>query len=286
MMFSTLFGDLLGFHDRVETARLINRFSTDTDQIDKELIFKISTFSLYCGFLLSDVIIGVLTIGWPILIAYALYYMLVFYYQNLYVRFKKDLFRLEAVTRTPIVNLTNEILDGKMLIKVLKKEEHFLGELSDLLEKNSKNLTTQNALTNWFSIRISLFNILVIQLVCFIFIWISLKFDYISIKKIVLFLPFSLNFIWNVDYWVNLLSQLETFLVSLERCLAFKNIPPEKNYFNLKQISKETRISKISSKKVKDFIRKFELSKNSLSRTTSLSTGLQEPLIMEGNSPF
>jgi ABC-type multidrug transport system fused ATPase/permease subunit len=283
MMFSSLFGDLLGFHDRVETARLINRFSTDTDKMDKEVLYKISTFMLYTGFLISDVIIGMLTIGWWIVFLYMAYYVLVFYYQNLYVRFKKDLYRLEAVSRTPIVNLTNEMLDGKMIFKTLKKDEHCLDELCELLEDNTKNLTTQNALTNWFSIRISLFNVLIIQTVCFVFIWFALKSNYITVQKVVIFLPFCLNFIWNIDFWINLLSQLETMLVSLERCIAFKNIPSEKGYKNLAELKRRTINTEISKKEIQEFIRPFLVDQNTPSRTTSLSTGLEEPLIMTGN---
>jgi ABC-type multidrug transport system fused ATPase/permease subunit len=281
MMFSSLFGDLLGFHDRVETARLINRFSTDTDQLDNTIAYKVSTFVLFGGFLISDIIIGVITVNWWILIAYGLYFVLVFYYQNLYIRFKKDLYRLEAVTRTPIVNITNEILDGKMIIKTLKKEDSLLNELCEHIENNTKNLTTQNALTNWFSVRISLFNILIIQCMCFILIWVALKFDYISIQKTIIFLPFSLNFTWNIDFFINQFSQLETCLVSLERCLAFSNIPSEKNYKNLKELKKRSKVSTIAKKNITDFIRPFNTKDNStLTRTTSLSTGLNEPLII------
>lgn len=281
MMFSSLFGDLLGFHDRVETARLINRFSTDTDKMDKEILYKVSTFTLYTGFLISDVIIGMLTIDWWIVFVYLAYYLLVFYYQNMYVRFKKDLYRLEAVSRTPIVNLTNEMLDGKMVFKTLKKDAQCFEELSGLLEENTKNLTTQNALTNWFSIRISLFNIIIIQLVCFVFIWFGLRAQVITVQKVVIFLPFCLNFIWNIDFWINLLSQLETMLVSLERCVAFKNIPPERGFHNLKELRKRMNKRSLAKGKIQDFIRPFKTAADSdvPERTTSLSTGLDEPLL-------
>jgi ABC-type multidrug transport system fused ATPase/permease subunit len=286
MLFSSLFGDLLGFHDRVETARLINRFSTDIDQLDNMIVYRISTFVLFGGFLISDIIIGVVTVNWWVLIGYAVYFVLVFYYQNMYIRFKKDLYRLEAVTRTPIVNITNEILDGKMIIKTNKKEKLLLNELCGLLEENTKNLTTQNALTNWFSVRISLFNILIIQCLCFVLIWFALKYDYMTIQRVIIFLPFCLNFTWNIDFFVNQFSQLETNLVSLERCIAFHNIPPEQKYMNLDELKKRTKVSKISKKKIKDFIRAFKPIDDSISRTTSLSTGLNEPLLIGKKGKF
>ena len=259
MTIKSLYGDLLSFHDRVETARLINRFSTDTDEIDKEIPYKISSFMLFTGFLVSDIIVGFLTIGWSIFIAYGVYYAIIFYYQNFYVKFKKDLYRLEAVTRTPIVNITNEILDGRLLIKTLKKEEPVMKEVTQYLEENSKNLTIQNGLTNWFSIRVSLFNVLIVQFACFVFIWLTLYYGKISLKKIILFLPFVLNFIWNIDFWISQFSQLETSLVSLERCKAFESIPHEKNYFNFKQIYKNLVTSNMDKRSEEEFIRKFEL---------------------------
>jgi ABC-type multidrug transport system fused ATPase/permease subunit len=258
MTIKTIYGDLLGFHDRVETARLINRFSTDTDEMDKSIPYRVSVFMLYTGFLISDVIVGIITIGWWVLIAYGIYYIIMFYYQNLYVKFKKDLYRLESVTRSPIVNVTNEILEGKMILKVFKKEKAIMDELVNHLEENSKNLTIQNALTNWFSLRVSLFNVIVVQLICFIFIFCALYFDFITIKKVILFMPFVLNFIWNIDFWINIFSQLETSLISLERCQAFEDIPSEKNYLNIKQIFKRMTGSELANKTHLDFVKTFK----------------------------
>lgn len=258
MTIKTIYGDLLGFHDRVETARLINRFSTDTDEMDKSIPYRVSVFMLYTGFLISDVIVGIITIGWWVLIAYAIYYIIMFYYQNLYVKFKKDLYRLESVTRSPIVNVTNEILEGKMILKVFKKEKAIMKELVNYLEENSKNLTIQNALTNWFSIRVSLFNVIVVQMICFIFIYCALYFDFITIKKVILFMPFVLNFIWNIDFWINIFSQLETSLISLERCQAFEDIPNEKNYLNVKEIFRRMTGSRLANKTHLDFVKTFK----------------------------
>lgn len=259
MTFSSLYGDLLGFHDRVETARLINRFSSDIDQIDQVIIYNVNLFCFWLGQLISDAIIGILTVGFWIIPAFIVYYCLLFYYQNLYVSFRKDLYRLETVSRTPIVNLTNEILDGKIIFNTLKKESQVLEELNEHLERNTVNLTTQNALTNWFSIRVGLFNVTVVQLLCFVCIWIGLYFNVISIQRIIIFLPFCLNYILNINGCIDQMSQLETNLVALERALAFTEIPPESHYLNLKQIKKSVSLSKIAKSQIKDFIRPLEV---------------------------
>lgn len=259
MTFSSLYGDLLGFHDRVETARLINRFSSDIDQIDQVIIYNVNLFCFWLGQLVSDAVIGVLTVGFWIIPAFIVYYCLLFYYQNLYVSFRKDLYRLETVSRTPIVNLTNEILDGKIIFNTLKKESQVLEELNGHLERNTVNLTTQNALTNWFSIRVGLFNVTVVQLLCFVCIWIGLYFNVISVQRIIIFLPFCLNYILNINGCIDQMSQLETNLVALERALAFTEIPPESHYLNLKQIKKSVSLSKIAKSQIKDFIRPFEV---------------------------
>lgn len=265
MMIKTLYGDLLGFHDRIESGRLLNRFSNDMDEIDKNIMYKVSIFLLYLGYLISDLIIGFLTIGPWILIPYAFYYALVFYYQNLYVRFKKDLYRLEAITRTPIVNCTTEILDGRMLIKIFDKQDAVMEELRGMLEENSKNLMTQNALTNWFTVRVSIFNVLIVQLVCFIFMWFTLRGsdgNPDEIKRVILFMPFVLNFIWNIDAWINQFSAMETCFVSLERCQAFQDIPSEPNYKNMKETMLQLSPNRLEQSKIGDFLRILDPSTN------------------------
>lgn len=287
MMFGSLFGDLLGFHDRVESARLINRFSNDINQIDDELMYKIMDFLLFSGYLVSDLIIGVITIGWWVVVAFAVFYIILFYYQNMYVRFRKDLYRLDAITKTPLVNLTHEILDGKLIFKTFQKEGQVKRDISRLIEDNTKNEFLESALTSWFGVRMCLFNVLLVQGVCFAMIWFLLKFDMISVKKVVIFLPFVMNFIWNLNMWIEYLSTLETSLVSLERCQAFLDIPPEKNYKNLPQIKEKTIPAKLAKQDLNSFIRKLSpISqhgiKNNLIRMSD--NVLSQPLIEEGKN--
>lgn len=284
MMFSTLFGDLLGFHERVKSARLINRFSNDIEHVDHEIGFEVSELLLHSGHLITDIAIGVLTIGWWVLILFAFYYILVVCYQHRYVRLKKDLRRLEALSKTPVLNLTQELLNGQLVFKAFGKSPNAMQELTHLLEENSKNLSAQNALASWFTIRVSLFNVLMVQLGCLAFIWCALRFDMISVKRVILFLPFCLSFVWNIDTWVNSLSQVETSLVALERCLAFDNIPSEPQYLGLFRLRKSLSIPVLSRGKLGDFIYKNTSKTRKKSRKRS-KRALKEPLIDSREAP-
>ena len=286
MMFSCLYGDLLGFHDRIETAKLINTFSLDVQKIDSVIIYYVSGFMIYLGFLISDIIIAVTTVNGWILIPFLIYYSLMFYYQNMYVRLKKDLNRLNLKSRTPILNLTNEILKGKMVFKSMNKEIDALDEMSLHLENNSKNLTTENALTQWFSIRVSIFNVLIVQACCFGSIVFLMYMNLITIKKVIIFFPFCLSYIFNISNFIDIMSLLEMFLVSLERSSVFASIPCEKNYLNIKCIEEEMSIKNIHKGKVSDYRRPFQINIQNLYTPEESNSKKFNSDLYEGNTRF
>lgn len=233
LMLSILYGELHGFYEHMDTAGLYGMIMGDINKLDKTSTENVSRLFLFSGFVVSDMVVAVITVNGWILLFFLVYFVLVFYYQNLSIRLRRDLSRLQGESRDSLDWLSHDILDGKTVIRTLQKRPHVLRELCRGLDANSVNLTTLNALNNWFSLRISLLNVLLVQLPLFAMMVAFAHFQMISVRKIVLVLPICLNFAFNADMWTIQMTQLETLLAFLENTIELSRAPSEPNYFKL-----------------------------------------------------
>lgn len=232
MIFKSVHADLLGFLDRIELGRLINRFSKDLSNVDFHVMDRISTFSYCISSVLFDIVIICSNVSFMALTFCIAYIYIVIRFHKYYITAKKNITRLSSVSKSPIVNITSEIVNGRSIFKSLQKEEEVTRELGTLINENSKNKILDAALESWFSIRVSFLNIFIVQFISMIFIcFIFIK--SLNANEISLYVFYVSNMIINIFDFLQLLSLVETSLVSLERCDAFENIDPEPNYKNL-----------------------------------------------------
>eukprot|EP01016_Furgasonia_blochmanni_P006658 TRINITY_DN12679_c0_g3_i1.p1 TRINITY_DN12679_c0_g3~~TRINITY_DN12679_c0_g3_i1.p1 ORF type:complete len:506 (+),score=73.61 TRINITY_DN12679_c0_g3_i1:69-1520(+) len=150
------------------------------------------------------------------------------YINRYYMKTYTEIVRLESITKSPILCLFSESLNGVTTIRAFGKENEFMQHQLNLLNENIKNQITQSGLSRWFSLRLN-----IISLVCLIIPTIGVC----LIWKERLSPGFSgllLAYCFDLDSrLINLLSNLNNFasrLVSFERCLAFTTIKSERDY--------------------------------------------------------
>lgn len=231
-----LHGDLCRFFDRIDLGRLNNRLSKDLNDVDKNFFFNLSTFFLMFALTALDVYVSAKKISPFVLILYALYAVVCAYFQNFYVRLRKNVARMEAVSASPLLSLVTEIIRGAEVFRVFGKTAQVFRHFQAKLFRNSDLRIIGLGMESWFQTRVTYFNILVVQLLSMLLI-IFPFFDAITAKGLSIYISFLLNSIWNAFQLLRSLADLETSIVALERCDALTLVPSEKNYKNLPQNS-------------------------------------------------
>ncbi len=99
------------FFDTTPSGRILNRFSKDIDNVDVTIPYHFKTFIYAFGDVVQAII--VISISMPILIILSVFVSVVFV---LLYRFAistlRQLKRIEAKTRSPILNLLSETIQG------------------------------------------------------------------------------------------------------------------------------------------------------------------------------
>jgi ABC-type multidrug transport system fused ATPase/permease subunit len=233
MIFEVLHGDLCRFHDKVEPARILTRFSDDFDKIDFYVWLFIDLTLLLFAFVAYEIYITMQATSVYLIGVFVLYFIVIFYYQGVYIKARKELYRLERIGNTPIINLTNQIIEGSSVIKVFKKQNEVLKELGNFLNQNTKNSLAITAITGWFDTRLIILNVLFFQLSTFMYILIFTDEKTINMKQLEILLSYLFFIILDTRVFLHFFSFAETDIVSLDRCDALLRIRPEKGYMNL-----------------------------------------------------
>lgn len=98
---------------------------------------------------------------------------------------KREVLRLEAISKSPIVSWATATIKGLSLIRTSKKETWFVTKMMRLVEDNLKNSVLIYGLDSWYQLRVSLLNIFLVQVPCYaLLIWTFKDKDTLSSKEI------------------------------------------------------------------------------------------------------
>lgn len=98
---------------------------------------------------------------------------------------KREILRLEAISKSPICSWATSTIKGLSLIRASKKEDWFIGKMLKLIEDNLKNSVLIYGLDSWYQLRVSLLNILLVQVPCYaLLVWNFKDHDILSSKEI------------------------------------------------------------------------------------------------------
>ena len=103
-MIFALHGSILEFYDKIPIARLINRFSNDITNIEDSFMFTVNGVVISFAVFIFSGVVNFIEISYLFAVIFIVYILTAFYLQNIYIKLKKDIYRLENITKTPIVN--------------------------------------------------------------------------------------------------------------------------------------------------------------------------------------
>ncbi|KAM6551931.1 hypothetical protein CsatB_001739 [Cannabis sativa] len=152
MLHSTLRAPMLFFHSN-PTGRIINRFSKDVGDIDRNVASNMNSFLGQMWLLLSTfALIGIVsTVSlWAIMPLLILFYMAYLYYQNT----SREVKRLDSITRSPVYAQFGEALNGLSTIRAYKVCDRIAYVNGKSMDNNTRFALADMASTSWLFIRL------------------------------------------------------------------------------------------------------------------------------------
>lgn len=215
------------FFHQTPMGRITNRFTKDQGDVDRSLASMTSIFvSGVFQMIGTIVVIGYATPLTMVVLAPVLYvfYKCQRYFQNT----SRELKRLDAVTRSPIYNHFSQSLDGLASIKAYRANERMFAESARRLDTNTAIIVANFSSNRWLAVRLELLGglmVLASALLCVV----ARSADGGGTSAAIagLALSYALQITATLNMIVRLGSVAENAFNSVERILAYSNLPTE-----------------------------------------------------------
>ena len=159
-LISSVLGGTMAFFDVTPSGRILNRFSADTDRLDTQLS---NIFENYLG--IGAWIIGALILVCVLLPWFALIFVpLCFCYKYAEMYFTptaRELQRLEAVSRSPMISHFTETVLGATTIRAFDMSKIFEGRAIEYLDVNLRPTQLGQEARRWLDQRLEVLNVFV-----------------------------------------------------------------------------------------------------------------------------
>jgi len=143
---------------------------------------------------------------------------------NFYLPTNRDLARLEALSKSPILNSLSETYSGNIIIRSFQYERHFKEIFYKRIDLYKKIIFFWAGTYNWFGFHMDFLSFL---FTLFLVVFTIIFEDQFNGQAIGLMLIYAISLQNNLFNLLNTLSGFETIMVSFERCLKYTDIPPE-----------------------------------------------------------
>lgn len=244
MTFKILHAKINDFLKRTPIGRILNRFSYDTVNADFQLSVGFDRFTLVGTVVFATAAIIVLGAeNFLMLIPLVLFSVLSFYARRRLMNASRELYRLEAITKSPILSVSTACILGGPAVRSFNKEEYFEHRFERDLNENLKNSIMIQGTMGWFNSIIFQLSFFLILIPCYTIFLLDLRSNYDpdgedEVNKQYLFLNNVIGFSGQFGVTLLVLSAIENSLISVERCRAYEKIPSEEGYLTLDEDAK------------------------------------------------
>ncbi|DBA00231.1 TPA: hypothetical protein N0F65_007875 [Lagenidium giganteum] len=216
------------FFDVNPIGRILTRYGSDVSAVDSNIPFMFGTlaaqvFSVGCSAFTAAAVIQ--WKGFLLLPVVYLYYRFgVFYIQP-----ARELQRLSKTSAAPLLNHLSESVDGGSVVRAFGTWQvaRFKSTNSERLDANNKIWYAQLCVSQWFSVRIQLLGAALVLVVTASLIVLR---NQLGVAVIGLAFSYALKVSQNLEKIVQVLSRVETMMVSPERMQEYITIEQEAPY--------------------------------------------------------
>ncbi|OQR85599.1 ATP-binding Cassette (ABC) Superfamily, partial [Achlya hypogyna] len=211
------------FFDVTPVGRILNRFSSDLDQVDSQLPF-FGLMTLQFLFQIVAIVI-ICAVSSPYILLVYLPLVLVFYQiQVYYNKTSAELKRMDSVTRSPVVNSIAETINGLSTIRAFKMTAVFAERGRDVLDYNQRFFLVYRLATRWLQMRLDWLSASIIAGVAFI--TVASK-DSIGVVAAGLALTYAAQMSSFFSKMTSSFSFIDNMMTSVERLEHFKSLAAE-----------------------------------------------------------
>ena len=217
----------MSYFDTTPMGRILNRFSRDIDVCDTMLQMNIrfmlmNFFRIVCSF----IVIGIET-PW-MLIAIPPVCVIYYFVQRYYIPTSRQLRRIESITRSPIFVHFSETLSGTTSIRAYGSVERFIDENNKRIDVNNSCFYPSLISGRWLSTRLEFIGYII--LLCCALIAVASR-DTAKAGIVGLTLTYALTMTKPLNWLILEMTNLETNIVSVERCLEYAKTENEVNHY-------------------------------------------------------
>ncbi|CAD8048099.1 unnamed protein product [Paramecium sonneborni] len=226
MIESLLYAPLCQFFERIPLGVLMNRLTKDQSVIDTEILWTISILYISCTNFIASTLINVISSSYYIIFPVLLFLYAVWKVQRFYMAANRELYRLESISKSPILSFFSETVNGLNIIRAFRKQEQFLERHTKNIDLNRKIQIVQLQTTTWFSMNLTFTSFIVnISAIAFVLFFGS---DNPALAGLLMTVATVIDN--SLQSAINSITQAETQFISFERCLAFAKIEHENGY--------------------------------------------------------
>jgi ABC-type multidrug transport system fused ATPase/permease subunit len=139
MTYRIFHAKVLAFLDKIPLGRILNRFTTDIQNIDTEIMPSFSGFYMAFAYVIVDLVVVAMFSTYFTMIASMCYIFFAILIQKKFINTKREFVRLEAIARSPMVNSFSEILKGLPTVRTMGLEDWLKGKVFNMLDDVTKN---------------------------------------------------------------------------------------------------------------------------------------------------
>ena len=237
MTFSLLHSKLQQFLNKVPYGQIQNRFSQDMATVD--------TRSVNCFYWFMDPLTNCFVnfftlcyaVGWQISLFIVVWLVLVFRLERRYMNAKREYNRLKAMSSSPVITTTSDVIKGLAVIRAMNLRQFFREQFLGRVTVQMQNDLLDKIMTNWFSMRSNLSQLVFIQL--FAIIGLLYVLHEMEPANVGLFFVCLFSLGPKLYQMLTQKTQWETSLVTVERCEFFTKLEPEEGYRSYEEESKK-----------------------------------------------
>ncbi|XP_071499116.1 ATP-binding cassette sub-family C member 8-like [Diadema antillarum] len=215
------------FFDTTPAGRILNRFSNDTQLIDKALLISIRTVIFLGANVISSLVVVVAVSPYFILfvIPVAIVFVLLIVY---YISTSRELQRCMSVTRSPVFAHFSETLDGLSTIRAFRMEKDFFQTVLDRILINNKTSVYMVAAQRWIIVRLDFLGAVTVLFASLFSLLGALYFG-LEASYVGLAISYSLQISLYMDLCLNAAAAVELQMNAVERVKYYAEVPTE-NY--------------------------------------------------------
>ncbi|XP_067656381.1 multidrug resistance-associated protein 1-like [Haliotis asinina] len=212
----------MAFFETTPTGRIMNRFTRDVGTIDTQMARILRQWLNNVSKLITIIVIIsystplFLTVVVPILVLYGVI-------QRMYIPTSRQLRRNDSTSRSPIFQHFSETISGASSIRAYGMGERFIGQFLRRVDKNNVFHYAAVSANRWLKLRLEfLGNVVILSAVFF-----AVVTPGISGGMVGLSVMYAVQVTAALNMLVQVTTQLETNIVSVERIVEYSSLPTE-----------------------------------------------------------